>query len=159
MKKKIVLLLLTALLCVPLAARAELKDALFDRAKQAVNLLSYGEYQKAIDKLAFSDNEPTADDFERFVEDNLDGVFSAVQSRVAVGYKKGSSWRLAVPVEEPSYGGVQALVLRSKDGKTFDAYTASSWRDVMADVDESASVVWNEAYEADDPVFLTDDWA
>ena len=111
MKKRIALvLLIAALLCVPLAARAELKDALFDRAKQAVNLLSYGEYQKAVDKLAFSENAPTADEFGAFVEDNLDGVFSAAQSRVAVGYKKGSSWRLAVPVEEPSYGGVQALV-------------------------------------------------
>lgn len=141
----------------PIVALAELEKTLFDDAKQAVSLLSYGEYQKAIDKLDFSDNQPDSEEFARFVDENLDSVlYGDVQCSVAVGYRKGSAWRLAVPVEEPEDGSVQVLVLRSKDGQSFDAYTATSWRDVMAEVDESETVIWNEAYEPDDQVFLTD---
>ena len=159
MKRLLAAALALALLLLPMAALAAPSDKMFLSAKQALNLISYGEYQKAIDKLKVSSGEPTAEDFEQFIADNLDSVFyGSVQNTVAVAYKKGSGWKLAVPVEEPDSGAVQALVLKSKNGKSFDGYTAMTWSDVRMEVDESGSVTWNEAYEPGTLVIVADDY-
>lgn len=161
MKKKIIAICLAILLsCVPAVASAKggFSSGLFKKAKEAVNLIAYSDYEKAIKKLAFSEDVPSAADFETFVEEELSDIFSGiVQTNVAVAYYLNERWVLAIPVNEPMDDSVQVLLLSSVDGKTFDAYRASSWKNVQANVDKCSDVVWNVAYEPELPDIFVDE--
>lgn len=143
------LLLCAALLAAfPVIASAkDLNEALFGDAKEALTMISYGEYQKALDKLNFA-KPPSAADFEDFVCFELDSVLTqTVQTDVAVCYHKGKKLYLAIPVEEPVSRDVEVLVLSSANGEQFDGYKAASWGDVMKLVKQDDAAVWNEPYD------------
>jgi hypothetical protein len=161
MKKAIALLcLLTALIGASVSADAApaFSKALFQKGKDAVNLIAYGEYEKAIGKLGFSGGAPASSDFEAFVEEELSDIFTgAVQTDVAVAYYINDRWVLAIPINEPQYDSVQVFLLSSTDGKSFDAYRASSWKNVQANAGKANDVVWNIAYEPELPAIFVDE--
>lgn len=158
MRRWIVALLVLALTAAPLGALAAgIDEGLIDDAKQALTLMSYGEYKKALKKLNLKE-APSAQELSDFVDENLSDVYQvAVQSEVAVAYQVDGAWRVAVPVEIPSYDSVQTLVVRAKDGKRFDAYRAMAWYEVMDQVSGAEQVIWQDAYEQDDIYQLPDD--
>ena len=145
------------LAAMPLLVSAKtLNEALFDHGKEALTLISYGEYRKALKKLDFV-NPPSEADFEDFVCFDLDAVLTqAVQTDVAVSYHKGKKVYLAIPVEEPTSRDVETLVLSSSDGAQFDGYKAATWGDVMKLVRDDAAAVWNEPYDPGTLVIVPD---
>ena len=159
MKKMTAFALCAALFAMtPLVVSAKALDSkLFDQAKDALTLISYGEYQKALDKLNFK-NPPDAADFEDFVCFELDSVLTqAVQTDVAVSFQKGKKVYLAIPVEEPSSRDVETMVLSSSDGKQFDGYASDTWEDVMKQVRRDKAAVWDEAYDPGTLVVVPDE--
>ena len=160
MKRKILsLVLVMMLLSVSALAAVKLNSSLIDDAKQALNLMSYGEYKKALKKLDFSKNEPSASELGDFVYSSLDDLaYVSVQSDIAVAYRLKSGWRIAVPIEEPSYDTVQTLVLRSKNGQSFDNYKAMSWYEVENEMGKADKVVWQDAYDPGDIYLATDQY-
>ncbi len=159
MKRKILALILAMLVfCASAYAAAKLDTQLIDNAKQALSLISYGEYKKAIKQLAFSKNAPTASELSEFASTSLSDLgYVTVQTDVAVAYRLDSGWRVAVPIEEPTYDSVQTLVLRSKDGQSFDAYKAMSWYEVESEAASADKVIWQEAYEPGELYLAKDD--
>lgn len=156
MRRMISWLLVAALLMAPVAALASLDSGLIDDAKQALTLMSYGEYKKALKKLNLK-KASSAQALSDFVDSSLSDIYAvAVQTDVAVAYKTDGVWRVAVPVEAPSYDTVQTLVVRAKDGKRFDAYKAMAWYEVMDQVDAAEEVIWQDAYEQGELYLLPD---
>lgn len=140
-----------------IAGARDLNEALFQDAKDALTMISYGEYQKALDTLNFK-KPPSAAEFEDFVCFELDSVLTqTVQTDVAVGFHKGKKLYLAIPVEEPVGRDVEALVLSSSDGERFDGYRAASWGDVMKSVKQDDAAVWNEPYDLGTLVVVPDE--
>jgi hypothetical protein len=157
-KKWIALALCAALFAAsPLIANARgLDESLFDSAKEALTLLSYGEYQKALDKLNFT-SAPTASEFEDFICFELDSVLTqAVQTDVAVAFQKSGKYWVALPVEEPVSRDVQVLLISSADGVRFDGYRAGAWGDALRAAGEDSSAVWNEPYDPGTLVVVPD---
>lgn len=152
-------LLIALLLVAPLHAMAapELSEKLFTRAKDTVSLIAYGEYQKAIEKMNLSENEPSVEDFESFVNSELSAIFSGVaQKDVAVAYTSGKRWIIAVPVVEPTDDSVRAFLLSSPDGKTVNNFRSMKWGEVMEGVNSSDDVIWNVAYDQGVPYVIAD---
>lgn len=146
------------LAALPVSASAkDLNEVLFEDAKEALTMISYGEYQKALDKLNFTE-PPTEAEFEDFVCFELDSVLTqTVQTDVAVCYHRSKKFYLAIPVEEPVSRDVEALVLSSADGEQFDGYKAATWGDVMKLVKQDDAAMWNEAYDPGTPVVVPDE--
>ena len=140
-----------------IASARDLNEALFQDAKDALTMISYGEYQKALDKLNFTE-PPSAAEFEDFVCFELDSVLTqTVQTDVAVCFHKSKKLYLALPVEEPVSRDVETLVLSSTDGEQFDGYRASSWGDVLKSVKQDDAAVWNEPYDPGTLVVVPDE--
>jgi len=158
-RKIAALLLCAALLAAsPIIASArDLNEALFEDGKEALTLISYGEYQKALDILNFT-KPPSASEFEDFVCFELDSVLTqTVQTDVAVCYHRGKKLYLAIPVEEPVSRDVETLVLSSADGERFDGYRAASWGDVAKLVRQDDAAVWNLPYDPGTLVVVPDE--
>ena len=159
MKRILSVALLMALLlsaCAFAEGVPSISDELFSAAKEALSLLSYGEYARVSEVLPFSGCAPSAEEWQQFA-----GSFSTldsgtVQREVSVAYWQGSCWYLAVPVTEPNRDGVEALVLRSDDGAAFSGYKYATWGDVKSGYQASDYVVWNEEYVAGTPVIIAD---
>lgn len=157
MRKLLVIALVCALLAPVGALAASFSETLFDNAKQALTLLSYGEYKKALKKLDMG-NGHKASELSDFVENDLpDLPYADVQTDVAVAYHYKNAWRLAIPIETPSYDAVETFLLRSKDGKKFDAYKAVTWYDVLLDIEEADTVIWRDEYAPGDLFIIADD--
>ena len=159
MKRILSVALLMALLlsaCAFAEGVPSISDELFSAAKEALSLLSYGEYARVSEVLPFSGGAPSAEERQQFA-----GSFSTldsgtVQREVSVAYWQGSCWYVAVPVTEPNRDGVEALVLRSDDGAAFSGYKYATWGDVKSGYQASDYVVWNEEYVAGTPVIIAD---
>ena len=135
-------------------ASPELNEKLFSKAKQAVSLMSYGEYDEAIQKLNLDVN---ADELERFVCEELSDVFSAtIQQEVGVAYWDGSLWTIAIPIKEPTDGTVQTFYITSEDGQSPSGYGAKSWSDVEDALLECEEIVWKNEYNPGVPVLVPD---
>ncbi len=159
MRRFIAALLLAALLLAPACALAQsLNENMFSSAKEALSLISYGEYKKALKKLGLSSSKEDVQLLSDFVSENLTSAqYATVQQEVSVGYKLGNHWKICVPVEEPSYRGVEVLVVLSKDGETFTGYKSMLWGDVKDELAEAESVTWNKAYDPGEPVIVVDE--
>ena len=158
--KKIVSALLLAALIVCACAGAEgvpdISDNLFSAAKEALSLLSYGEYARVSEVLPFSGGAPSAEEWQKFAESFATLSSGTVQREVSVAYWQGSCWYLAVPVSEPDRDSVEALMLRSDDGTAFSGYKLSNWGEVKSGYQASDYVIWNEEYVAGTPVIIAD---
>lgn len=160
MKRKLALLLTLAML-MPLAfARADapkISNNMFSYAKEALSLLSYGEYEKVSELLPFSGSAPDASEWKRFAG-NFETINSGtVQRDISVAYWTGDMWILAVPVSEPSRGSVETLVLSSDDGTAFSGYKYAEWKSVKSQYEKAEYVVWNKEYTPSEPIVIADD--
>ncbi len=157
MRRWIGVLLALALAAVSLPAlAADFDEGLIDDAKQALTLMSYGEYKKALKKLNLKES-PSAQELSDFVEENLSILYQvSVQNEVAVAYQVEGVWRVAVPVETPSYDSVPTLVVRAKNAERFDAYRVLAWYEVMDQVAQAEQVIWQDAYQQEDVYLLPD---
>lgn len=145
MKKTLCLILIALLIgAAALADVPQLSDKLFASAKQAVQYLASGEYERLVTLLPFSDIAPSAQEWESFARNY--GDLSSVQSDYAVGFWTGSMWVVAVPVQVPESGDVEVLALSSEDGASFYGYRYATWAQVESAVNSSDRVVWNSEY-------------
>lgn len=159
MKKFFSMMLIAALLLLgAVSAHAEvpaLSEGLFKYAKSALTCLASGEYDKVVTTLPFSDISPSADEWRSLAEGSFSSLAgSAPQTKYAVAYWTGRIWNIAVPVAEPSSGGVETLVLTSEDGRTFTGYACSNWSRVESEYESSAYVSWNKEYNASTSVVV-----
>ena len=158
--KKIVSVLLFAALILCACAGAEsvpdISDSLFSAAKEALSLLSYGEYESVCDVLPFADVAPSAEEWANFAGNFSTLDSGTVQREISVAYWQNSSWSLAVPVSEPNKDSVETLILRSDDGQTFSGYKYATWGEAHSGYESSDYVVWNEEYVAGTPVVIAD---
>ena len=139
---------------VALAAAPQLSDSLFSSAKQAVAYLASGEYERLVTLLPFSDVAPSAGEWESFAGNYSD--LTDIQSSYAVAFWTGSFWVVAVPVQVPDSGSVEALVLQSEDGDTFTGYRYATWSQVEAAYANSDHVLWNSEYVGGSPTVVAD---
>ena len=158
--KRIVSVLLFAALLMSACACAEsvpsISDGLFSAAKEALSLLSYGEYARVSEVLPFSGTAPSAEEWEMFAESFTTLDSGTVQRGVSVAYWQDSHWCLAVPVTEPKKDSVEVLMLRSDDGETFSGYKCTDWAEARSGYESSDYVTWNEEYVAGTPVIIAD---
>lgn len=158
--KKIVSVLLFAALILCACAGAEsvpdISDSLFSAAKEALSLLSYGEYESICDVLPFADVAPSAEEWANFAGNFSTLDSGTVQREISVAYWQNSSWSLAVPVSGPNKDSVETLILRSDDGQTFSGYKYATWGEARSGYESSDYVVWNEEYVAGTPVVIAD---
>lgn len=159
MKKLVSVLLLLAVFCSVCAyadGAPSISSDLFSDAKEALSLLSYGEFESVSDLLSFSGSAPSASEWEKFA-DNFSTLNSGtVQREVSVAFYSGSSWFIAVPVSEPKSNSVECLVLSSSDGDTFSGYKYTTWGSVQKGYESSENVKWNKEYVAGTPVIIGD---
>lgn len=148
-----------ALICLVIGASAlaavpQLSSSLFSSAKQALVYLASGEYERLVTLLPFSGVAPSAAEWERFAANFSD--LSAVQTDYAVAFWMGSVWAVAVPVQPPENGAVEALVLGSDDGSTFSGYAYDTWSHVQSLYSQSDSIIWNDEYVSGAPTIVAD---
>ena len=150
----IVIAVLVALL--PVTAMAVDMD-LFDRAKSALSYISYGEYAQALEELGLKSNKNAAKELKASVKDDLStALYGEVQTTVAMCYKVKNGYKFCVPVEDPSVGGVEALVLLSKNGNSFGGYRMAMWNDCVKESESSEDLIWCEPITKVDPVIIAD---
>ncbi|MDO4547339.1 MAG: hypothetical protein Q4D04_04510 [Clostridia bacterium] len=156
--RKILIILTVILTLATTTVYAQLDSQLISDAKQALTLMSYGEYKKAIRTLNFSSNEPTASELSQFVDENMPQILDLdVQSTVAVAYYDGTRWLICIPVEQPSYDSVTAFVLRSRNGTGINGIGTMLWYEVLDGVAQAEQVIWQDEYHQGDIYFVADE--
>ena len=151
MKKRFCCTLLAILLLtsVALAEVPSLSENMFKYAKGTLSCLASGAYDKIVTSVPFSGVSPSADEWAGFAEGGFtDLPGSTPQTKYAVAYWTGMSWKIAVPVSEPNSASVEALVLISEDGQSVTGYGCSSWSQVSSEYESSNYVHWNAEYNA-----------
>lgn len=150
--KKIICCTLAAILLLATTALAEvpsLSENMFKYAKGTLSCLASGAYDKIVTSVPFSGVSPSADEWAGFAQGGFtDLTGSSPQTKYAVAYWTGSSWKIAVPVSEPSSGSVETLVLISEDGQSVTGYGCSSWVQVSSEYESSSYVRWNSEYNS-----------
>lgn len=156
MKKFICILMIICLMCpVTLAdAAPAISGNLLNCAKQALNCLASGEYERLVNSLPFSGVSPSASEWKSFAGNFSD--LSDIQKDYAVAYWTGSCWSIAVPVQEPDSGNIEVLVLSSDDGGTFSGYRYAEWSQIQSEYNSSDHVVWDEEYVGASPMVFVD---
>ena len=154
--KKVLCLALAMLLIgtIAMADAPQFSDGLFSSAKQAVKYLASGEYERLVTLLPFSDVAPGAAEWESFAANYAD--LSSVQTDYAVAFWTGSVWVVAVPIQEPVDGSVEALALSSEDGEAFNGYRYATWSKIESAYSQSSHVLWNDEYVGGTPTVVAD---
>lgn len=157
MKKLISCILIAVLICsaAAFADVPKVSENLFKHAKNALNALSRGAYDKLVTSLPFSDVSPSSDEWAELAE----GAFTTLvgsepQKLYAVAYWMGSAWKIAVPVSEPVSPDVEALILITEDGRSFAGYGYSTWDKVQKEYQKADYVQWNEEFNASTSVII-----
>lgn len=123
-----VILLSLALACPALASGYEgaLPEDMFVSALTALDFMSGGDYQTALDILGLDDVK--AKEFRFFAESGLPSIYGGVQDDFALGiHTEDYGWLIAVPLWNPNSLDVETFLLHSSDGETFDGYSAAAW--------------------------------
>ena len=139
--KKLLPMVLIALVILALGtalAVPELSSALINASKQAAGCLASGEYERLVTLLPFSGDAPSAAEWERFARSYAD--LSAEPDGSAVAYWRDGSWRIAVPMQPPEHGGVEALLLQSEDGESITGYKYATWAQVKNEMASSEHI-------------------
>lgn len=140
-----------------LAESAQLNESLFDRGKNVLFLLSYGEFDKAFEKAQF-----TADvdkkTFKAYVQESFYDLFNnAVQGDVAVFCLEGRAWNLYIPVLKPTRDYGEVLKLISADGQSFSGYECVDLSDMKKAAERADTVNWNKVIQAEDIIIMADE--
>jgi len=134
-----------------------LPEELFTRAKEALSLMSYGEYQEAVEMLALSGANPSAKDLRFFAEASFSTLDEGVQKDVAVAcLTEEYGWLIAVPLCAPDAADVETFVCHSSDALALDGYTAASWSFVSDLLGRSDEVIWWQKYEPGKKTVIVD---
>ena len=139
------------------AGAAQLNESLFDRGKNVLILLSYGEFDKAYEKAQFSaDIDRNA--FKSYVQESFFDLFNnTVQSDVAVFCYNGRAWALYIPVLAPARDHGEVLKLISADGQSFSGYECVDLSDMRKAVERGEIVNWNKPIQAEDIIVMADE--
>ena len=161
-KRLLACALLVALALLPAVSLADgysgsLPEDLFTRAKEALSLMSYGEYKSAVETLSLNGANPTANDLRFFAEASFTTLGDGVQKDVAVACLTDDyGWLIAVPLCAPDAADVETFVLHSSDGQTLDGYTAASWSFIDGLLSRSSEVIWWQKYVPGKKVVVAD---
>jgi len=145
---KRILCLLVAFMLVVACASAEnaLPNETYKKAREAVSLISYGEYDMALSRLGLT-GEYTASQLKSYINKNCPEIYrGSVQTEVSVAWNDGECWQIAVPFEAPDDRAVGALVFKLKDSTHFESLSFARWGDVAETYSMYARVEWNKAY-------------
>ena len=129
----------------------------YKSAKEAVSLISYGEYGMALKKLKleslFSEKQ-----LKNFIDTNCKEIYmGSVQTDVSVAWLENGVWLLAVPFEAPEDDAVGALVFEiAADGMTFTKLSFLRWGEVKEGYSLSDELYWNVEYTPD--YVIMEDW-
>ena len=139
------------------AGSASFNESLFDRGKNVLILLSYGEFDKAYEKAQFSaDIDKNA--FKTYVQESFFDLFNnTVQSDVAVFCFNGRAWALYIPVLAPTRDHGEVLKLISVDGQSFSGYECVDLSDMNKAVERGDIVHWNKPIQAEDIIVMADE--
>lgn len=146
-----------ALLLVGSAAFAgtpKLSSELFDSAKHALVALASGDYDELSDSLPFLDDAPKASQWRKLAQSYA--RLDSVQTDYAVAFWNGSIWVIAVPVQPPSDGSVEALAFSSRDGVSFDACRHTTWSQIESAYSDSSRVIWDQEYVGGSATVIAD---
>ena len=158
MKRLFTCILIAAMLISCAAASAEIPsihENMFKYAKNTLACLANGAYDKIVTSIPFSDLSPSADEWRSFAEGSFETLYGAApQKKYAVAWWTGRCWEIAVPVSEPSHGGVEALVLSTEDGRSFSGYSYATWDEVREDYHKADYVRWDEEYNGSTSVVV-----
>ncbi|MBQ3222081.1 MAG: hypothetical protein IJB41_00565 [Clostridia bacterium] len=123
-----------------------LPEEMFLDAKQALSLMSYGEYAAALETIGLDAKQ--ADEFKFFAEASFSSLSDGVQLKVAVAFlTEEYGWIMAIPLWEPDAIDVETFLLHSSDGSTFDGYTSATWEFVDQLLPLSIDTIWYDRYE------------
>lgn len=146
MKRILALVCLIAVLALGAQAESGPSASAFKCAKEALSLISYGEFDRAISRLGM-EKVLSGAELKKFIGANCPEIFAgSVQTEVSVAWYEQNRWLLAVPFEAPDDNGVGALVFSLTDGVHFDAVFFARWGKVAESYSLSDSVNWNVAY-------------
>lgn len=133
------------MLALAVSAMAEPPESAYRQAKEAVRLISYGEYEMALNRLGMQEQMQAAA-LKRYIDQNCGEIHrGSVQTDVSVAWFDGSVWQLAVPFEAPEDDAVGALVF-TLSGNAFSGIDFMRWGDVEASYDAADEVYWNLPY-------------
>ena len=104
--------------------------------------------------LPFSGAAPSASEWAACAS-GFSGL-NGVQTDYAVAYWAGGSWRIAVPIQAPTDGGVEVFMLTSADGATFNGYRRATWYQVEGEMQTSDHVLWDREYVGEAPQVFVD---
>ena len=154
--KKILLAILALLLAgtAALAGTPKLSPDLFDCAKDALLDLAAGDYEGLCQRIPFSDSAPDINWWAALAEAYSD--LTDVQTDYAVAFWTGGIWILAVPVQPPSDGSVEALAFSSEDGSSFKACRYATWEQVENAFSDSSRVIWDKEYVGGNATVVAD---
>ena len=154
MKLRCMICLALILMCIGAPALADtgsgysgtLPEEMFLDAKQALSLMSYGEYGAALETLGLDSSQ--ADEFKFFSEASFTSLSDGVQLEVSVACLTDEyGWILAIPLWEPDFIDVETFLLHSSDGLTFDGYTSATWGFIRDLLPYSRDTIWYHSYE------------
>lgn len=133
------------MLALAVPVMAEPSESAYRQAKEAVGLISYGEYEMALNRLGMQDQMQAAA-LKRYIDQNCGEIHrGSVQTDVSVAWFDGSVWLLAVPFEAPEDDAVGALVF-TLSGNAFSGIDFMRWGDVETSYDAADEVYWNLPY-------------
>lgn len=146
MKRILTAICLLAFLCLGARAESVPAETAFQCAKEALSLISYGEFDRAIARLGMEGTLSGAE-LKKFINANCPEIYAgSVQTEVSVAWYDQNRWLIAVPFEAPDDNGVGALVFSLADGIRFDAVCFARWGKVAEAYSASDSAIWNVAY-------------
>ena len=146
MKRILAAICLLATLALGARAESVPSETAFQCAKEALSLISYGEFDRAIARLGMEGTLSGAE-LKRFIAANCPEIYAgSVQTEVSVAWYDQNRWLLAVPFEAPDDDGVGALVYSLMDGVHFDAVCFARWGRVAEAYSAAGGAVWNVAY-------------
>lgn len=152
MKKRILSILILAALSIVSAFGAYAEAPLapnenaYRNAKEAVSLISYGEYGMALQRLSLT-HVMTAQALKSYIDINCREIYrGSVQTEVSVAWFDGMIWNIAVPFEAPDDEAVGALVFQLQSPEQFSSVYFMRWGDVQASYSMSRYVYWNVEY-------------
>lgn len=141
------MLVAVMLMTTAFAQIASPSEKLFAYAKGALYCLAVGDYDQLVTALPFSDMSPSTDEWQNFAQGSFTTLAGSMpQQKYAVAYWQSGSWKVAVPVSEPSNDMVEALILISEDGRSFSGYGCALWGQVRSEYQAAEYVRWNEEY-------------
>ena len=159
MKKRFVaMFLLLAVLAVPAAMAAPAFDeSLFSRAKDAVILISYGEYSGAVEKIASADVFDAAE-LESYVDGKARSIYNdTIQKTYSVAWYDGAKWIVAVPFTTPNDDAVGCFAFAAEDGVNVTAYRYMTWGSVVQGYANADEVLWQDEYTGETVIAFADD--